>query len=74
MNISELVGLNYPKSRNYFSARQPKRLSLMLNLLMVLSFVTKSLEIGAALSVVGEDGEIVPAPDGEHELGKRRQL
>jgi hypothetical protein len=26
------------------------------------------LEIGSALSVVGEDGEIVAAPDGEHEL------
>ena len=28
----------------------------------------ESLEIGAALSVVGEDGEIVAAPDGQHEL------
>jgi hypothetical protein len=40
----------------------------MLNLLTELLFVTSALEIGAALSVVGEDGEIVAAPDGQHEL------
>jgi hypothetical protein len=40
----------------------------MLNLSTERLFVTSALEVGATLSVVGEDGEIVAAPNGEHEL------
>jgi hypothetical protein len=67
MNISELVGAKLPEiKRLLFSETEQKFEDAKLVDGTIVRY--ESLEIGAALSVVGEDGEIVPAPDGEHEL------
>ena len=67
MNISELVGSKLPEIKKLlFSETEEKFEDAKLVDGTIVRY--ESLEIGAALSVVGEDGEIVPAPDGEHEL------
>jgi len=67
MNISELVGAKLPEIKKLlFSETEEKFEDAKLADNTIVRY--ESLEIGAALSVVGEDGEIVPAPDGEHEL------
>jgi len=67
MNISELVGAKLPEIKKLlFSETEEKFEDAKLADGTIVRY--ESLEIGAALSVVGEDGEIVPAPDGEHEL------
>ena len=67
MNISELVGAKLPEIKKLlFSETEQKFEDAKLVDGTIVRY--ESLEIGAALSVVGEDGEIVPAPDGEHEL------
>jgi hypothetical protein len=64
---SELVGAKLPEiKRLLFSETEQKFEDAKLVDGTIVRY--ESLEIGAALSVVGEDGEIVPAPDGEHEL------
>jgi hypothetical protein len=67
MNISELVGSKLPEIKKLlFSETEEKFEDAKLVDGTIVRY--ESLEIGAALSVVGEDGEVVPAPDGEHEL------
>ena len=67
MKISELVGSKLPEIKKLlFSETEEKFEDAKLVDGTIVRY--ESLEIGAALSVVGEDGEIVPAPDGEHEL------
>lgn len=67
MNISELVGSKLPEIKKLlFSETEEKFEDAKLVDGTIVRY--ESLEIGAALSVVGEDGEIVPAQDGEHEL------
>ena len=67
MNISELVGSKLPEIKKLlFSETEEKFEDAKLIDGTIVRY--ESLEIGAALSVVGEDGEVVPAPDGEHEL------
>jgi len=67
MNISELVGAKLPEIKKLlFSETEEKFEDAKLADGTIVRY--ESLEIGAALSVVGEDGEVVPAPDGEHEL------
>jgi hypothetical protein len=67
MNISELVGSKLPEIKKLlFSETEEKFEDAKLVDGTIVRY--EVLEIGAALSVVGEDGEIVAAPDGEHEL------
>lgn len=67
MNISELVGSKLPEIKKLlFSETEEKFEDAKLADGTIVRY--EVLEIGAALSVVGEDGEVVPAPDGEHEL------
>jgi len=67
MNISELVGAKLPEIKKLlFSETEEKFEDAKLADGTIVRY--ESLEIGAALSVVGEDGEIVAAPDGQHEL------
>ena len=67
MNISELVGSKLPEIKKLlFSETEEKFEDAKLVDGTIVRY--ESLEIGAALSVVSEDGEVVPAPDGEHEL------
>lgn len=67
MNISELVGSKLPEIKKLlFSETEEKFEDAKLVDGTIVRY--EVLEIGAALSVVGEDGEVVPAPDGEHEL------
>ena len=67
MNISELVGAKLPEIKKLlFSETEEKFEDAKLADGTIVRY--ESLEIGAALSVVGEDGEVVAAPDGEHEL------
>ena len=67
MNISELVGKNLPEIKKLLFRETEEKFE---DAKLVDGTIVRyeSLEIGAALSVVGEDGEVVPAPDGEHEL------
>jgi hypothetical protein len=67
MNISELVGAKLPEIKKLlFSETEQKFEDAKLADGTIVRY--EVLEIGAALSVVGEDGEVVPAPDGEHEM------
>lgn len=67
MNISELVGAKLPEIKKLlFSETEEKFEDAKLADGTIVRY--ESLEIGAELSVVGEDGEVVAAPDGEHEL------
>ena len=67
MNISELVGKNLPEIKKLLFRETEEKFE---DAKLVDGTIVRYevLEIGAALSVVGEDGEIVAAPDGEHEL------
>jgi hypothetical protein len=68
MNISELVGKKLPEIKKLlFSETEQKFVDAKLVDGTIVR-VEPALEIGASVAVVGEDGEAVPAPDGEHEL------
>ena len=67
MNISELVGSKLPEIKKLlFSETEEKFEDAKLADGTIVRY--EVLEIGAELSVVGEDGEVVAAPDGEHEM------
>ncbi len=68
MNISELVGEKLPEIKKLLFSETTEEAFVDAKLVDGTIIRYESLEIGAALSVVGEDGEIVPAPDGQHEL------
>ena len=68
MNISELVGEKLPEIKKLLFSETTEEAFVDAKLVDGTIIRYESLEIGAALSVVGEDGEIVAAPDGQHEL------
>jgi len=68
MNISEIVGAKLPEIKKLLFSETTEEAFVDAKLVDGTIVRYESLEIGVALSVVGEDGEIVAAPDGEHEL------
>jgi len=68
MNISKLVGERLPEIKKLLFSETTEDAFVDAKLIDGTIIRYESLEIGAALSVVGEDGEIVAAPDGQHEL------
>ena len=68
MNISELVGSKLPEIKKLLFSETTEEAFVDSKLVDGTIVRYEVLEVGAALSVVGEDGEIVPAQDGEHEL------
>ena len=68
MNISEIVGAKLPEIKKLLFSETTEEAFVDAKLVDGTIIRYESLEIGAALSVVGEDGEIVAAPDGQHEL------
>jgi hypothetical protein len=68
MNISEIVGAKLPEIKKLLFSETTEKAFVDAKLVDGTIIRYESLEIGAALSVVGEDGEIVAAPDGQHEL------
>ena len=68
MNISELVGSKLPEIKKLLFSDTTEEAFVDAKLVDGTIIRYESLEIGASLSVVGEDGEIVAAPDGQHEL------
>ena len=68
MNISELVGSKLPEIKKLLFSETAEEAFVDAKLVDGTIVRYEALEIGAELSVVGEDGEVVAAPDGEHEL------
>ena len=68
MNISEIVGAKLPEIKKLLFSETTQEAFVDAKLIDGTIIRYESLEIGATLSVVGEDGEIVAAPDGQHEL------
>ena len=68
MNISKLVGERLPEIKKLLFSETTEEAFVDAKLVDGTIIRYESLEIGATLSVVGEDGEIVAAPDGQHEL------
>jgi len=68
MNISEIVGAKLPEIKKLLFSETTEEAFVDAKLVDGTIIRYESLEIGSALSVVGEDGEIVAAPDGQHEL------
>ena len=68
MNISEIVGAKLPEIKKLLFSETTEEAFVDAKLVDGTIIRYESLEIGATLSVVGEDGEIVSAPDGQHEL------
>lgn len=68
MNISEIVGAKLPEIKKLLFSETTEEAFVDAKLIDGTIIRYESLEIGATLSVVGEDGEIVAAPDGQHEL------
>jgi hypothetical protein len=68
MNISEMVVAKMPQIKKLLFSEKTAEAFVDAKLVDGTIIRYESLEIGADLSVVGEDGEIVAAPDGQHEL------
>jgi hypothetical protein len=68
MNISEMVVAKMPQIKKLLFSEKTAEAFVDAKLVDGTIVRYDALEVGAALSVVGEDGEIVAAPDGEHEL------
>ena len=68
MNISEMVGAKLPEIKKLLFSETTEEAFVDAKLVDGTIIRYESLEIGATLSVVGEDGEIIAAPDGQHEL------
>jgi len=69
MNISELVGKKLPEIKKLLFSDTTEEVFVDAKLVDgTIVRVEPALEIGASVAVIGEDGETVPAPDGEHEL------
>ena len=69
MNISELVGSKLPEIKKLLFSETTEEAFVDAKLVDgTIVRVEPALEIGASVAVVGEDAEVVPAPDGEHEL------
>ena len=68
MNISELVGSKLPEIKKLLFSETEEAFVDAKLVDGTIVRVEPALEIGASVAVIGEDGETVPAPDGEHEL------
>jgi hypothetical protein len=69
MNISELVGSKLPEIKKLLFSETTEEAFVDAKLVDgTIVRVEPALEIGASVAVIGEDGETVAAPDGEHEL------
>ena len=69
MNIPELVGKNLPEIKKILFRETTEEAFVDAKLVDgTIVRVEPALEIGASVAVIGEDGETVAAPDGEHEL------
>jgi hypothetical protein len=68
MNISEMVVAKMPQIKKLLFSEKTAEAFVDAKLVDGTIIRYDALEVGAALSVVGEDGEIVAAPDGQHEL------
>jgi hypothetical protein len=68
MNISEMVVAKMPQIKKLLFSDKTAQAFVDAKLVDGTIVRYDALEVGAALSVVGEDGEIVAAPDGQHEL------
>jgi hypothetical protein len=69
MNISELVGKKLPEIKKLLFSETTEEAFVDAKLVDgTIVRVEPALEIGASVAVIGEDGETVPAPDGQHEL------
>ena len=69
MNISELVGKKLPEIKKLLFSETTEEAFVDAKLVDgEIVRVEPALEIGASVAVIGEDGETVAAPDGEHEL------
>tara|TARA_R110001606_G_scaffold346190_1_gene495124 strand:- start:12 stop:605 length:594 start_codon:yes stop_codon:yes gene_type:complete len=68
MNISEMVGAKLPEIKKLLFSEETEEAFVDAKLVDGTIVRYEVLEIGATLSVVGEDGEIIAAPDGQHEL------
>jgi len=69
MNISELVAGKLPEIKRLLFNEEPVAEAFEDAKLVDGTIVRyEVLEVGANLSVIGEDGEVVEAPDGTHEL------
>jgi len=69
MNISELVGKKLPEIKKLLFSETTEEAFVDAKLVDgTIVRVEPALEIGASVAVIAEDGETVPAPDGEHEL------
>jgi hypothetical protein len=69
MNISELVAGKLPEIKKLLFNEEPVAEAFEDAKLVDGTIVRyEVLEVGANLSVIGEDGEVVAAPDGTHEL------
>jgi hypothetical protein len=69
MNISELVGKKLPEIKKLLFSETTEEAFVDAKLVDgTIVRVEPALEIGASVAVIGEDGETVAAPDGEHEL------
>ena len=68
MNISEMVVAKMPQIKKLLFSDKTAQAFVDAKLVDGTIVRYDALEVGAALSVVGEDGEIVAAPNGDHEL------
>ena len=68
MNISEMVVAKMPQIKKLLFSEKTAEAFVDAKLVDGTIIRYEALEVGATLSVVGEDGEIVAAPDGQHEL------
>ena len=68
MNISEMVVAKMPQIKKLLFSEKTAEAFVDAKLVDGTIIRYEALEVGATLSVVGEDGEIIAAPDGQHEL------
>ena len=70
MNLSELVGSKLPEIKKLLFNEEPVAEAFVDAKLVdgTIVRVEPAVELGATVAVVGEDGEVVPAPDAAHEM------
>lgn len=70
MNLSELVGSKLPEIKKLLFNEEPVAEAFLDAKLVdgTIVRVEPAVELGATVAVVGEDGEVVPAPDAAHEM------
>ena len=70
MNLSELVGSKLPEIKKLLFNEEPVAEAFVDAKLVdgTIVRVEPAVEVGATVAVVGEDGEVVPAPDAAHEM------